>query len=170
MKKTTLIYFITYAVVLIVNVLVVCIKINNASITSFSLPAIFLMFVMIIHAVLSYFLRHKGNALLFRRGGVFNIFFHDKDYTFDNAYLSRFFLMLKVHCIAIPFYIPQIFFTSSAIATLWALVPCSFPQIVYIIIGISDTLKEVKEDKAKKEQLERDRINQERREELGKWR
>jgi hypothetical protein len=36
-------------------------------------------------------------------------------------------------------------------------------------MGIVNTLKEVKEDKAKKEQLEKERLLQEQREELGKW-
>ena len=36
-------------------------------------------------------------------------------------------------------------------------------------MGIVDTLKEAKEDKTKKEQLEKERLVQEWREELGKW-
>lgn len=105
------------------------------------------MFLMIIHATLSYILRHKGNYLPFRRFTHPIPFASDKDYTFKDEYLNRFFIMLKVYCLAIPFYIPQIFLTSSYVATLWALVPFIIPQLVYVIIGIADTLSEVKKDK-----------------------
>lgn len=127
------------------------------------------MIIMVIQAILSYVLRHKGNYLPFRRFGHPNPFTTDKDYTFKDSYVNRFFFMLKVYCLAIPFYIPQIFLTSSYFESLWALVVFFFPQIVYVIMEIADTLKDVKEDKAKKEQLDKERLAQERREELGKW-
>lgn len=165
--KKTLPYFIIYTVVLIVNILIVLSQMDNADISRFSLPALFLMLIMIIHAILSYLLRHKGNYLPFRRFAHPNPFAADKDYTYKNEYLSRFFFMLKVYCLVIPFYIPQLFFTSSYIQTLWALVPFFLPQIAYVVIGIRDTLSDVKKDKAKKEQLEKERLEQERREQLG---
>lgn len=67
------------------------------------------------------------------------------------------------------FFIPQIFLTSTYFESLWALCTFFSPQVVYVIMGIINTLKEVKEDKAKKEQLEKERLLQEQREELGKW-
>lgn len=152
-----------------INILIVLSQTSNARVSSFSFPALFLMFIMLIHAILSYVLRHKGNYLLYSRFGYPNPFAPDKDYTFNDGYINRFFFMLKIYCLAIPFYIPQIFLTSSYIASIWALVTFFSPQVVYVIIGIADTLKEVKEDKAKKEQLERERLDQERREELGEW-
>jgi len=72
--------------------------------------------------------------------------------------------MLKIYCLAIPFYIPQVFLTSSYIGSLWALFVFVSPQIVYVIMGIVDTSKDVKENKLKEQQLEKERIAQERRE------
>ena len=169
MKKRRFLYFIVYAVILAINILIALSQINSLNLSRFSLPAMFCMFIMVIQAVLSYVLRHKGNYLFFRRYAHPNPFTSDKDYTFNDEYLNRFFFMLKIYCLAIPFYIPQIFLTSSHRTTLWALVPILFPQIVYVIMGIVDTLKDVKENKIKKEQLERERLDQERREEQGKW-
>ena len=169
MKKRTLLYFTIYVTVLIVNVLIVLAQINTANVSSFSLPAVFFMFTMIIHAVLSYFLRHKGNYLPFKRFTHPTPFASDRDDTFRDEYLNRFFFMFKVYCLAIPFYIPQIFLTSSPMQSLWSLVPLFFPQAVYVVMGVRDTLKEVKKDKVQKEQLEKERLEQERREELGKW-
>ena len=77
--------------------------------------------------------------------------------------------MLKIYCLAIPFYIPQIFLTSSYIGSLWALVVFFSPQLIYVIMGIADTLKDVKESKAKEVQLEKERLAQEKREESGKY-
>lgn len=169
MKKRGYLYFIVYAVILMMNILIVLSQIGNITVSIFSLPALYLMIVMVIQAVLSYLLRHKGNFLLFRRFGRANPFAADKDSTFNDLYINRFFFMLKIHCLAIPFYIPQIFLTSSYVGTLWALLVFFSPQVVFIIMGIVGTFKDVKENKAKEERLEKERFAQERREELGKW-
>ena len=169
MKKKPLLYFIVYSLALAVNILIVFCNKTNINVSRFSLPAIILMFFMIIHAMLSYVLRHKGNFLPFRRFGHPNPFITDKDYTVEELYMKRFFFMLKIYCLVIPFYIPQIFLTSTYFESLWALVAFLTPQVVYVIMGIVDTLKDVKEYKAKREQLEKERLSQEQREELGKW-
>ena len=169
MKKRGLLYFLVYVVILTTNVFLVLLNKDNARVSNFSLPAIFLMIIMIIHVAMSYVLRHKGNYLPFRRFGHPNPFTTDKDYTFDELYIKRFYIMLKIYCLAIPFFIPQIFLTSTYFESLWALCTYFSPQVVYVIMGIINTLKEVKEDKAKKEQLEKERLLQEQREELGKW-
>lgn len=169
MKKRTWLYFIIYGLVLAVNLLVLFCQKNNTDISFHSLPAIILMFLMMIHAASSYILRHKGNYLPFKRFTHLIPFASDKDHTYKAEYLNRFFIMLKVYCLAIPFYIPQIFLTSSYAETLWALVPFFMPQLIYVIMGIADTLSDVKEDKIKKTQSEKERLEQERREAQGKW-
>lgn len=169
MKKNTLLYFAVLFIEFTGNILIVLNQISNANISVYSLPSVFFMVVMIIHATLSYLLRHKGNCLPFRRFGHINPFSSDKDVTFKDEYQNRFFFMLKVYCLAIPFYIPQIFLTSSYTQSVWALVTFFCPQAVYIIMDVRDTLQDMKEDKVKKEQLAKERLEQERREEQGKW-
>jgi hypothetical protein len=169
MKKRGVLYLLLYAVILMINMLIVLSQTSTIAISRFSLPALFLMIIMIIHSMVSYMLRHKGNYLPFRRFGHPNPFTTDKDYTFEELYIKRFFFMLKIYCLVIPFYIPQIFLTSTYFESLWALVTFLTPQVVYVIMGIVDTLKDVKEYKAKREQLEKERLSQEQREELGKW-
>ena len=80
-KKGGLLYFLVYVVILTTNVFLVLLNKDNARVSSFSLPAIFLMIIMIIHAAMSYVLRHKGNYLPFRTFGHPNPFTPDKDYT-----------------------------------------------------------------------------------------
>lgn len=168
MKKRNVLYFLLYAVILMINILIVLSKKSSMAISEFSIPALFLMIAMIINGILSYLLRHKGNGLTFSRFDC-NPFAPDRDYTFEESYTKRFFIMLKIYCLVIPFYIPQIFFASNYLQTLWALLTFFIPQIVFIIMGVTDILKDVKEHKAKTEQLEKERLLQEQREELGKW-
>lgn len=168
MKKRNVLYFLLYAVILMINILIVLSKKSSMAISEFSIPALFLMIAMIINGILSYLLRHKGNGLTFSRFDC-NSFAPDRDYTFEESYTKRFFIMLKIYCLVIPFYIPQIFFASNYLQTLWALLTFFIPQIVFIIMGVTDILKDVKEYKAKTEQLEKERLLQEQREELGKW-
>lgn len=168
MKKRNVLYFLLYAVILMINILIVLSKKSSMAISEFSIPALFLMIAMIINGILSYLLRHKGNGLTFSRFDC-NPFAPDRDYTFEESYTKRFFIMLKIYCIVIPFYIPQIFFASNYLQTLWALLTFFIPQIVFIIMGVTDILKDVKEYKTKTEQLEKERLLQEQREELGKW-
>lgn len=168
MKKINVLYFLLYAVILMINILIVLSKKSSMAISEFSIPALFLMIAMIINGILSYLLRHKGNGLTFSRFDC-NPFAPDRDYTFEESYTKRFFIMLKIYCLVIPFYIPQIFFASNYLQTLWALLTFFIPQIVFIIMGVTDILKDVKEYKAKTEQLEKERLLQEQREELGKW-
>lgn len=168
MKKRNVLYFLLYAVILMINIHIVLSKKSSMAISEFSIPALFLMIAMIINGILSYLLRHKGNGLTFSRFDC-NPFAPDRDYTFEESYTKRFFIMLKIYCLVIPFYIPQIFFASNYLQTLWALLTFFTPQIVFIIMGVTDILKDVKEYKAKTEQLEKERLLQEQREELGKW-
>ena len=168
MKKRNVLYFLLYAVILMINILIVLSKKSSMAISEFSIPALFSMIAMIINGILSYLLRHKGNGLTFSRFDC-NPFAPDRDYTFEESYTKRFFIMLKIYCLVIPFYIPQIFFASNYLQTLWALLTFFIPQIVFIIMGVTDVLKDVKEYKAKTEQLEKERLLQEQREELGKW-
>lgn len=168
MKKRNVLYFLLYAVILMINILIVLSKKSSMAISEFSIPALFLMIAMIINGILSYLLRHKGNGLTFSRFDC-NPFAPDRDYTFEESYTKRFFIMLKIYCLVIPFYIPQIFFASNYLQTLWALLTFFIPQIIFTIMGVTDVLKDVKEYKAKTEQLEKERLLQEQREELGKW-
>lgn len=169
MQKKKLLYLIVFFAVLIANVLIVLFQINKASVSLFSVLPILLMLGMTIHAIYAYLLRHKGNYLYKRVHGIINPFGPDKDYTFTDEYSDRFFFMLKIHCIVIPFYIPMIFLTEGYVQLLWIFVPAIFRESAYLAMGISETVKDIKEEKERNDQLEKERLEQERREELGKW-
>lgn len=92
MKKRNVLYFLLYAVILMINILIVLSKKSSMAISEFSIPALFLMIAMIINGILSYLLRHKGNGLTFSRFDC-NPFAPDRDYTFEESYTKRFFIM-----------------------------------------------------------------------------
>ena len=75
--------------------------------------------------------------------------------------------MLLVFFLPIPFYIPVIFFVSGAPQMLLDLLLLFAPQFVFIAWGVRNTLKDVKAAKERAAALEKERIEQERREELG---
>ena len=159
---------ILYALILIGNIIPVIVNREETQITKYSVPAIMLMLIVIINGVLSYFLRHKGNYLVFRKHRP-NEFASDKDYTCSEEYLKRFFGMLELYCAAIPFYIPQIFLTTSNIQTLWALFVFIVPQIIFLIQDIGHAANEFKQAENRRKQREEELKEQVRREEQGYW-
>ena len=98
-----------------------------------------------------------------------SIFMEDKANTFTDEYEIEFRWMLLVYCATIPFYIPVIFFASGLLQTLWSLLILLVPQIVFTIHTIYKTVQYIKKEKLRQAQLENERIEQERREELGHW-
>lgn len=167
MLKYSLIFCITLAL-LLVNIIPVLVFWGSATISVYSLPPMAVMALVVINGVLSCVFKHKGNFLMIRkyRSAIFSA---DKDYTFTDEYEKEFRWMLLIYCAAIPFYIPIIFFASSWSQTLWTLLVFFIPQVIFIAHGIYQTVQDVKEEKRRQAQLEKERKEQERREELGYW-
>ena len=100
---------------------------------------------------------------------VSNIFSEDKEYTFTEEYERKFRWMLLVYFAAIPFYLPIICFATTWQQILWSLLVAFVPQGIFIGCGIAGTIGEAKKERLRQAQLEKERIEQERREELGRW-
>lgn len=155
------------AILLILNVQPVIIFWERASFSKYSFMPAFIMACIVTIGIFACVLRHKGNFLMF--GGSRSVFRDDKDYTFTDEYDRRFRWMLLVYFAAVPFYIPLIFFTKSDVDLLWMLPVIFVPQAVFIAHGIYETLQDVEEEKRRQEQFEKERAEQEKREELGRW-
>ena len=169
MKKQNIIALcVFYGLLLIGNIIPVIIFKEDAQITKYSVPAIVIMSFVIFNGVVAFFLRHKGNYLIFKKHRA-NEFGSDKEYTFSQEYQKRFFLMLGIYCAAIPFYIPLIFLLTSYVQTLWVLVVLFVPQAIFIAQEIGDTMKDVKQAEIKRKQQEEELKEQQKREELGYW-
>jgi len=156
---------------LALNLLALFLFREQAKFTAYSfIPAISAATVTLM-GVLAILLRHKGNLLFFRRSVFTHIFFaafrEDDPYTYTEEYGQEFRRMLLVFFLPIPFYIPVIFFVSGVPQMLLDLLLLFAPQFVFIAWGVRNTLKDVKAAKERAAALEKERIEQERREELG---
>lgn len=140
---------------------------EKAAISTYSVPAVAIMLLVIIKGISAYLLRHKGNLLLLGRPRHIFLFSSDKAYAFTQEYTNEFNWMFLVYCTAIPFYIPCIFFVSKWVHTLWTLCVLSAPQIIYFIYGISKTVRHVKAYKATQQKQAQELKAQQQREELG---
>ena len=166
MKKRK-IFLCVVSVSVLINVIPLLIFKNKASLSNYSYFSVIIMIMAVIHGVFSFFLRHKRNFLLARKyaGSVFS---EDKDYTFTEKYEREFFWQFCVFWFAIPFYIPCIFFVSGRFLRFLLPVCVYFiPQLIYIVYGISGTLKNVKEYRALQEKQKQELMEAQRREEMG---
>jgi hypothetical protein len=89
----------------------------------------------------------------------------DEDFAFSPEYQNEFALTLFVYCAAIPFHIPVIFFATYGFTFLSSTVIFLIPQLIFIIRGAIFVAKTFEVEK----QYDRERIEQEKRESLGKW-
>jgi len=169
MKKQNIIALgIFHGLLWVGNIIAVVVNKDDAQITRYSVPAILLMALMSVNGALAYFLRHKGNYLIFKKHRP-SAFGSDKDHTYSAEYQKRFFTMLNIYCAAIPFYIPLIFLLSSYVQTLWALVVFVLPQAFFIAQEIGDFRKDAKEAEIKRKKQDEELKEQQKREELGYW-
>ena len=165
--KYSHIFYITLAI-LIINLIPVIYFRKSFVLSQYALPPIIVMSLVIVNGILSCVFKHKGNFLIIRKHHSF-IFSSDKDYTFAEEYERNFRRMLLVYCTAIPFYLPVAFFASNWSQTLWTLLVLLVPQAIFIIHNIYETIHDVKKEKILQERLRKEKIEQERREELGHW-
>lgn len=146
---------------------------EQARFTAYSLIPTITAALVTVSGILAIPLRHKENFLVFRyrRSTLFWIFFsafaEDDPRTYTEEYERTFRRRLLVFFLPIPFYIPVIFFVSGVPQMLLDLLLLFAPQFVFIAWGVRNTLKDVKAAKEKAAELEKERIEQERREELG---
>lgn len=170
--KKQLYYVLLFVAVLSLNVLSLFLFRKHAQITKYSIPAICLLAFHLLYGLLAYLFRHKGNFLrlkrIFIRHFKFYFFEPDKEYTFTKEYKQHFNQMLAIYCFVLPFYIPCIFFTSTAVAMPFALLIFLFPQIIFVSKEIRGFANDINDAKQKKQQLEEELKEQERREEMGR--
>ena len=96
MKKQNIIALgIFHGLLWVGNIIAVVVNKDDAQITRYSVPAILLMAFMSVNGALAYFLRHKGNYLMFKKYRP-SEFSSDKDHTYSAEYQKRFFTMLNV--------------------------------------------------------------------------
>ncbi len=172
-KRYILYYAIAFSVLLLLNILSVVIFRKHAEITKYSIPAIALMVFAILYGLAACIFKRTGNFLRydyrFLKYFIFNFFEPEKEFTFTVDYEDRFNKMLAIYYIVIPFYIPCIFFSSTAATMPIAVIVFLVPQIIFVAWDIFDRVQYVKYKKQEARRLEEELKQQQRREEMGRW-
>lgn len=130
------------------------------------MPAGFLALV-ILNGILACVDKDRGNFLKIRSYNKW-VIWHERDLSEDISYQITFRWSLLVYCLPIPFYIPFIFFVPNA-WTFLSFLLFLIPQILYSIQDFYEIRQEIKKAKQRDAELEKERIEQEKREELGYW-
>ena len=173
MKKSvikTIAIVLLFCFLVLINVLPVFVFRGKAALTDYSTYPIIFAVLVTIHGIMAFFFRHKGNFLVVGRyGGLFRTFEPNVDYTYTEEYLKEFYRMLFIHFAVIPFHIPVIFFSTRTVHSLWSALIVSVPNMIYVVLEISKILHDVREQKQKELQQEKELREQEKREELGRW-
>ncbi len=151
----------------LLNIIPLFIFKDNIAFSQYSIPPLMLMLLVILNGVMALIFKHKCNFFVIRK--YHTPFTNDKDYTFTPEYDKKFILSFVIYFAQVPFYLPLIFFTKNWAQTLLSLLLFALPQIIFIIQGILETVKDAKAEKMKKQQREQELREQQRREELGHW-
>ena len=168
MKKT-----LTYPVIVTVLLLVLICNLipvavlPDSGLTVWSWVPAAVMLAMIFNGVIACLFKHKGDFFSFPKSSA--LWGEDKEETFTEAYEVSFRVKLLVFFMAIPCYLPIVFFAKSGADTLWTLLVYGVPQLVFLLAEIPDTLKEVKADQKKKAEREAEKREQEKKESMGQW-
>ena len=121
--------------------------------------------------VLAVLFRHKRNCLAFRRHAysLVTLLREDDPRAYTEEYKNKFRRMLLVFFLPVPFYIPVIFLVGGVPQMLLTLLLLFAPQFVFFAQGVHETLRDVKAQKELDARREAELREQERREELGKF-
>ncbi len=169
MKKTlkySHIFCIVLAI-LIANVIPVIIFRDKIKIEAFSIWSILVAIGHIWTGIIACALKHKGNYFELRISS-YSFFTSDKNYTYTPEYEREFRASMLVFFAVIPFYIPVICFTSGYSQLGWTFLVFFVPQLIFVVNGMLQTLGDVKKEKLRQAQLEKQRLDQEKSEELGR--
>ena len=166
-------YFLIVGVLLLLfaaNILPVLLLPEEVKITENTLVALFALGMQLICILQGCLLKHKGNAFLWRtRHAAFRLSSPDREETFTPAYERQFRALLLVHCAAVPFYIPLLFLTHGNGMLILPLLLLLLPAAITVANEMRKTYVAFKAEKEKDAALERERIEQQRREEEGRW-
>ena len=164
--KKKIVFLCFLAVSVLLNLIPLFVFKNNITFPEHSYFPIIAMTLLSLNGILSYILRHKNNYLSFGtpRGRALGA---DQTHTFSKEYRREFYWQFIVYWVAIPFHIPCIFFSNKPIHSIWTLCVIFAPQLVFVIYGLINTFKDVKESRSKQLEQEKELKEQQRREESG---
>ncbi len=178
MRKYKKINAIIIAAILIISALPMLLFWNRLQVTKYSIPAICFLVFHLLYGLIAYIFQHKGNFLrlnlfFLQRMDFFLFCVENEEYTFTKEYEQEFNRMLAIYYSTVPMYVPCVFLSATPAVMAVPLVVFAIPQVYLFIKEIRKDVAYIKERIRMKKQmddvLEQQRIEQERRESMGKW-
>ena len=173
LNKRNLIFVILSIAILIACILPVIFN-ENAAISINSAPALAFGVCSVAYAIIAFLNKEHGNAFLLGRGKLFITFLRsleDNPDTDSDEYKKEFALSAFIFCSSILFYIPLAFFAKSFYTALSSALSVTIIRLLltFVLVLIPRILKNAQYKKQGRIMDEADRIEQERRESMGKW-
>ena len=166
-QKMKAIFWFSTAFLFLFNIVGVLIFRNNVRISTNTLGATSFFILTLIRGILAYVAKDEDFLFVFRRSyGTKHYWRYNKP---TSKALCDFYLCATVYFAAIPFYLPLAVFSSRDVHTLWSVLVLMVPQFFIIGFDMQKIKIEMKKRKIKEELLEKERQEQEKREELGRW-
>ena len=174
LKKSKIIFIVLSILILFACVFPVILN-ENAAISFNSAPAIVFGVCSSVYAVIAFLNKEHGNAFILGRNKLFVTFLRslkdDNPTTDSDEYKKEFMLSAFVFCASIPLYIPLAFFAKNFYTALSSALSVTMLRILitFVLVLIPRIIKNAQDKKQGRIKDEADRIEQERRESMGKW-
>ena len=138
---------------------------NNMKLSANTLLASSTFIVLLIRGILACI--EKNDELLLLKKHYTNKFFRYNRPT--NRQLNDFYIKATIYFAILPFYLPLAAFSSKSVHCLWTVLLLFGTQFVIIGIDIRKMMLQMKERKIKDDIFQKEKEEQEKREELGRW-
>ncbi len=168
MKKINMktVFLCSTAIFFVLNIVGIVIFRNNINLSTSSFFAAPLIFIfLLIRGIMA--CAEKNDRLL-----LLNKHYVSKFYRYNRPteqQLKDFYLKATIYFAVLPFYLPVALFSSKNTDSLWCLLLLFIPQFAIVGIEFAKMMLERKEMKLKEELWEKEKQEQEKREELGRW-
>ena len=174
LNKRNLIFVILSIAILIACVLPVTLN-ENAVISFNSLPAIVFGVCSFVYAIIAFLNKEHGNLFILGKNKLFVAFLrsqsNDNPDINNDEYKKEFALSAFIFCSSILFYIPLAFFAKCFYTALSSALSVTIIRLLltFVLVLIPRILKNAQNKKQGRIKDEADRIEQEHRESMGKW-
>ena len=162
--KKRLIFLIIILISVFINIIPLVVFRENISFSKYSIYPCLFMSGVGLTAFKAYIYRRQGDFL--RYGRPFRVIGSSQ---YSKEYRRTFYWQFTVYCFIIPFFIPCIFLSAKPIHLLWTICVALLSVCCQIIYGIIGTIEDAKKDKITKQKLNEKLQEQEKKEELGRF-
>ncbi len=163
------IFKICVAISLIISIIPIVVFKSSVKLSIYSIFTAAILICVSVHGVICYYCRNKGNYL---RRSIGHLYFMNtkNEANFTEEYRKSFFREFLIYWIAVPFYIPCILLCHSPILLSLPTAIFLTVRLIYAVTDITRTVKNANEYRINSENERKELSEQQKREEMGKFR